>query len=186
MISIAWKQKVQLNDEAAEAHRRAHQLPQTFSRMVLDKKENPKSADEIESQHSLPRPLAEQYSNIAPFFLYLRKIRDRVIHGGGGFGHIFDTERGFCVDPKIFPFSEFKGWRSNCFYNENIVSILPWIADTISRTINACNGLVQTFASIIQLPPDLAPGHFVFVRGPHNESLVEVLKVGAGGTPFWA
>ena len=185
MISIVWKEKVKLNDASAEAYRHAHQLPRRFSSMVLDSNESPKSADEIEKQYVLPRPLAEQYSKAAQFFLHLRKIRDRVIHGGGGFGHIFETERGFCVNPKIFPFCEFDGWHPEHFYNENIASVLPWVAHTISQTIGTCDRLVQTFASIIQLPPDLAPAHFVFVRGPHNEALVEVVSIRAGGTPWW-
>jgi hypothetical protein len=86
MISIIWKERVRLSDESAEDYRRGHPLPKTFSRMVLNDKERPKTVDEIENQYGLPRPLAEQYANIGPFFSRLRRVRDNVVHGGSGFG----------------------------------------------------------------------------------------------------
>jgi hypothetical protein len=185
MISVIWKKKVQLHDESAEAYRRSHPLPETFSKMVLENKKRLKTADEIEKQYGLPRSLAEQYASIAPFFSRLRQVRDDVIHRGSGFGHVFETERGFCVSPKALPFSSFDGWRPEHYDNENIVSVLPWIADTILQTIDACNRLTVAFASVIQLPPEIAPGYFIFVRGPHNQALVELLQVNAGASPWW-
>jgi hypothetical protein len=185
MISIIWQKKVKLLDESAENYRRGHSLPETFSKIVLQDKQRLKSADEIERQYRLPRRLAEQYANLTPFFLQLRDLRNRVVHGQGGFGMIFDTERGFCIDPKSPPFSSFTGWRPEHRYNENLSSALPWIADTILKTIDACNSLMKTFASIIQLPPEIAPGYYVFVRGPYNEALAEVLGVHSGASPWW-
>lgn len=41
-ISAIWKKRVQLDDESDEVYRRAHPLPETFSRIVLDNKERPK------------------------------------------------------------------------------------------------------------------------------------------------
>ena len=185
MISIIWRERVKLLDESAETYRRGHQLPETFSKVALQDKESFKSADEIERQYRLPRLLAEQYASLGPFFLQLRDLRNRVVHGGSGIGWIFTTERGFCIDPKSPPFSSFKGWRPEHHYNENLTSVLPWIANMILQTINACNSLMSTFASIIQLPPEIAPGYYVFVRGPHNEALAEVLQVHSGALPWW-
>jgi len=153
--------------------------------MVLDNKERPKTADEIESRYRLPRPLAEAYAATGQFFAQLRLVRDKVIHGGGAFSDIFDTERGFCVSPKVFPFDSFPSWRSEHYYNENIVSVLPWIADTIFQTIGACNRIVATLTSIIQVPPDIAPGYAIFIRGPHNDALVNLLRVHEGASPWW-
>jgi hypothetical protein len=56
---------------------------------------------------------------------------------------------------------------------------------TAVSTIEACNGLMTTFASIIKLPPEIAPGYKVFVCGPHYEALAEVLKVQSGASPWW-
>jgi len=185
MISIIWQKKVKLLDKSAEAYRRGHKLPETFSKVVLQDKQGLRSADEIERQYGLPKQLAEQYAILAPFFLELRDVRNRIIHGGSGLGWIFDTDRGFCVNPKVPPFSSFRGWRPEHQYNENVSSVLPWIADTILQTISACNSLMSTLASIIRLPPEIAPGYYVFVRGPHNEALAEVLAVHSGASPWW-
>jgi hypothetical protein len=180
MIGSLWKTRVRLFDEQAEALRRAHSLPKTFSKVVLHEKERLRNAVEIEAKFGLPKPMAEQYECIGPFFSELRRIRDRIVHGGTGFGMIFETELGFCVDPKAQPFNTFENWRPEHYYNENIASVLPWVADTILKTIDACNSLINVFASVVQLPPPIAPGYAVFVRGYHNEALVEVLAIHSG------
>lgn len=130
--------------------------------------------------------MCEEYANIAPFFFQLRNVRDNVVHGVAGVGVIFETERGFCVNPKAAPFSSFDGWRTDHYYSENLASLLPWVASTIVQTIDACGSLMDTFASVIQLPPEIAPGYRVFVRGPHTEALAELLQVHAGTSPWWA
>jgi hypothetical protein len=186
MISIIWlRKKVHLLDESAETYRQAHPLPETFSKIVLEDKQSLRSADAIQGQYGLPRPLAEQYAKVAPFFSHLRDLRDRIVHGGSDIGPIYDTARGFCVNPKSLPFSSFEGWRTEHYFNENLTSVLPWIANVIVRTIEACNCLMTTFATIIQLPPDIGPGYRVFVRGPHNNALAEVLRVHSGASPWW-
>jgi len=185
MISVMWRDKVLLHDKTADDYRRGHALPETFSKVVLQDKGSLKSADVIEAQYRLPRPLAEQYANRAPFFLELRDLRNRVVHGGTGFKAIYDTERGFCVNPKSPPFASFNGWIPDHNYNDTLASILPWIADLILQTMNACTSLMSTFASVIQLPPEIAPGYRVFVRGPHTEALAELLQIHSGASPWW-
>jgi hypothetical protein len=185
MIAETWYSKVQLNDSDAERRRRASKLPETFSRVVLLDKKVPRTVAEIENKFGLPKQLAEQYAKIAPFFLRLRNVRDDVVHRGKSVGLVFDTERGFCVNPKVPPFSLFTAWQQGHYYNENLVSLLPWIADTVMQTIDACNSLMMAFGSVIALPPEVAPGYTIFVRGPHNESLVELLNVRSGASPWW-
>ena len=69
--------------------------------------------------------------------------------------------------------------------NENLVSILPWVAYIVLRTIEACNSLMSTFASVIRLSSEITPGLHVFVRGPCNEALLEVLQIHSGASPWW-
>jgi hypothetical protein len=185
MMAWIWKNTVRLKNESAETFRRAHSLPKTFSKMVLKEKEQLRTAAEIETQFGLPKLMAEQYERVGPFFSELRRIRDKIVHGGNGFGMIFDTERGFCVDPKGPPFSTFENWRPEHYYNENIASVLPWIADTILKTIDACNSLMSAFGTAVQLPPPIAPGYAVFVRGYHNETFAELLSIQSGGSAWW-
>ena len=185
MMAWIWKNRVHLNDERAEAFRRAHPLPKTFSKMVLHEKEQVRSAEDIEAQFGLPKAMAEQYERVAPFFAELRRIRDRIVHGGSGFGMIFETEHGFCVDPKKHPFNTFENWRPEHYHNDNIASVLPWIADTILRTIDACSSLMTAFGAVVKLPPPIAPGYMVFVRGYHNETFAELLSIDSGGSVWW-
>ena len=44
---------------------------------------------------------------------------------------------------------------------------------------------MAAFGKVIQLSPEIAPGYLVYVRGPHTDALVEVLKVHSGGSPWW-
>jgi hypothetical protein len=185
MISILWRDRVKLLDDAAEARRRSRSLPETFSKLVLEDKRELRTASEIRERFGLPEPLAERYASIAPFFSRLRDTRDAIVHSGSESGHLFDTERGFCVDPTTPPFSFFEEWRQEHRHNENLVSVLPWVAHVILGTIDACNGLVDTFASVIKFPPEIAPGYGVYVRGPHSDALREVLRVDTGGAPWW-
>jgi hypothetical protein len=185
MIASVWKTRVQLFDKSSEAHRRAHSLPKTFSKMVLHEKGRLRTAAEIEAKFHIPKPMAERYELIAPFFSELRRVRDRIVHSGSSFGMIFDTERGFCVDPKREPFSTFGNWRPEHYYNDNIASVLPWIADTILKTIGACSGLIEAFASVIPLPPPIAPGYMIFVRGYHNDVFAQLLSIDSGGPVWW-
>jgi hypothetical protein len=185
MISITWANKIQPHNAEAEQLRKRTKLPDTFSKMVLVDKKQPRTPAEMEQKYGIPKPLAEEYANLTPFFSRLRAVRDNVVHGRKGIGHVFETERGFCIIPKLPPFSQFTGWRQEHSYNENIASVLPWIADVILQTIDACNKLMGAFARVAAFPAEIAPGYRVFVRGPHNPALAQVLDVHHGGSPWW-
>jgi hypothetical protein len=185
MTSIIWTGRVRLREPVAEARRIAGRLPKTFSKVILRDKKQLRSPVEIAEEFGLPTKLAEAYAGGAPFFSRLRDNRDDVIHGLKKTGYVFVTERGFCVNPKEPPFSSFEGWRPEHRYNENIVSLLPWVAETILGTIHTCNHLLSTFASIIEFPPEIAPGYQVFVRGPYAECFASVLQVNSGASPWW-
>lgn len=100
---------------------------------------------------------------------------------------IFTTEKGFCVSPTERPFVEFYKSRSNLQdnFNGNIVSLLPWLADIVFTTIQACNEITHSFASVVLLPPDIAPGYKIFVRDPSNHAMIDLLKIHNGASPWW-
>lgn len=185
MISTIWTKRVQLLDLAADKRRRAAKLPETFSKVVLCKKKNLRPPEEIEREFAIPANVAAAYAAAAPFFLWVREHRNDVLHGLATRGTIFVTEKGYCVDPKVQPFSSFDGWQPQHYYNTNIVSLLPWLAEVVHGTIRACTGLVEAIASVIKFPPKLAPSYRVFVRGPYASSLASVLQVRCGATPWW-
>lgn len=184
-ISRLWKDNVRLNDLELEKFRRGHKLPDSFSRMTLRDKQAIRTAEEIERDFGLPSVLATEYANHAEFFCQLRNTRDAIVHGGNRIGLIFPTERGFCVDSREAPFSLFVTWHDTHRYNENLVSVLPWVASVVLNTINACNRLMLVVASVIKFPPEIAPGYRVFVRGPSTPALFNVLQIHEGGSPWW-
>jgi hypothetical protein len=184
IIRTIWK-RVRLHDATAdERRRRASALRKSFGDMVI-RDTQPQSAADIEARYALPPALAQQYEKVAQFFVELRSAREKVVHGGSDVGFIFETERGFCVNPRFPPFSSFKGWKPEHYYNENIVSILPWVGHIVLQTINACNCMMNVFASVIQLPPEIAPGYHIYVRGPHTDAVAEAVRIHNGASPWW-
>ena len=66
------------------------------------------------------------------------------------------------------------------------MSIVPWLAEIVWRTVETCNGIVFSFASVLLFPPDVAPGYRIFSRGPCNSALSEVVRVREGGGVWWS
>jgi hypothetical protein len=185
MMAKVWHGRIRLLDPNAESIRKQRKLPSRFSTLCLkEEKSAVRTIEEIEHRFGLPRKMAEQYAAAAPFFLELRRMRDGIVHSGTNFNPIFDTERGFCVGPKTAPFDTFD-WQSHHLYNENLVSLLPWLSNMVLRTIGTCTNLMAAFASLISLPEELVPGYRVFVRGSNNAALIEVLEVQNGKPPWW-
>lgn len=182
-ISLIWHQRIRLRDDYAERHRRGRPLPRTFSDIVL-RGGIPKTAAEIEGHYHLPAALACKYAEATSFFSRLRGARDRIVHSGGSPPMVFVTEKGFCVSPSHGPFKSFDGWGDS-WYNEHLVSLVPWVADVVAQTIRVSGEMVQTLASFIQFPAEIAPGYHIFIRDPTMKYLVEMLGVHGGASPWW-
>jgi hypothetical protein len=145
---------------------------------------SPRSVEEMEQKFGLPRTMAERYVQAIPFFVELRELRTGIVHGGTELDHIFDTERGFCIrkDSRLLRAIPCKFSHE---YNENLVSVLPLLSAVIVQTISTCTSLVEAFASLIPLPEEIAPSYHVFVRGPNTSTLLEILEIHNGGSPWW-
>jgi hypothetical protein len=185
IIARIWQTRVRLKDPEAERIRRARALPETFSKIVLRNKDMLRSPGEIANDFHLPANMASAYAAHAPFFAQLRTMRDSIVHGGKVVGHVFATPRGFCVSPTEAPFRSFHGWTQSYQYNENLSSLLPWVGWVVLETIGACNSLVNELARSIELLPEIAPGYNVYVRGPSNVAVIDILKVHQGSNPWW-
>jgi hypothetical protein len=183
-ISALWNKHITLNDAAAERLRKKIPLPDTFRRVVMQDGQL-RTAEAIAEKFALPTAVAEQYARYTPLFLALRSARDAIVHSGKSLDMIFSTEKGFCVDPKIKPFSEFN-WTEAHWYNPNIVSLYPWIAHIVFEALGACTDLMGAFAASIQLPPEIAPGYRVFLRDPSNTALLELNDVSDGKRVWWS
>jgi len=185
IISRIWSNYVRMKNPEEEKLRRSRKLPDTFSKMILRDKNILKNSNDIQQQYGIPKVLAKEYANSAVFFVDLRDMRDQIVHGGSARTTIFNTEKGFCVSSTDKPFNKFNGWDESHRYNNNLYSILPWIANIIIQTISSCNNLMNALASCVLFPPEIAPGYRVFVRGPATKSLYEVLEISKGNSPWW-
>jgi hypothetical protein len=183
LIMKLWK-GVTLADAEAELKRKGQSLPETFSKMCLQDKARPYTAEEIQTKFGLPLIMAQQYVQAEPFFSTLRDIRNGIVHSGSGIEMIFETERGFCI-PKDSRLIQDIPYSQSAAYNENLVSLMPWLAELVTKTITTCTEIVAAFASIIQMAEELAPGYRVFVRNPSSSALVELLAIKEGGSPWW-
>jgi hypothetical protein len=112
------------------------------------------------------------------------RVADGIIHGGSSVELIYVTEKGFCVDPRSKYYNGFP-WKPEHYYNPNIVSLRPWIANIVLRTIEACLEIMFSLASEIPFPAAIAPGHQVFIRDPANKALIQLLEVDQGNLVWW-
>lgn len=186
VVAWIWGHVVQLHDPAMEGLRKQNKLPPTFSKMVLAN-EKIRSSDELQTKYAISPQLAQAYFEIAPFFVGIRRFRDQIVHLGKDPKMLFSTERGFCIPKTAFGFGELPFWKPEHEENQNLRSLLPLLAHVVLGTINSCNALVTSLVADLQLPPPIAPGHRVFVRGPHNQALIWLMDVANGSTaPWWS
>jgi hypothetical protein len=185
VIAHFWNDRVKLADSAAEKLRQKNKLhKERFIRVVLDG-ERPRTAQEITERYGLPPAVSEMYVKYTPFFMSLRKMRERIIHGGSSVDMIFVTEKGFCINPNSRYFSDFS-WKPEHYYNSNLVSLRPWTANIVLRTIEACSEIMFSLASVIPFPEPVAPDYHVFIRDPSNEALLRLLDVDKGDLVWWS
>lgn len=145
----------------------------SFAKVVLQGDYN-RSADEIAAKWNLPEPLAAFYAEQAEFFRWVRDFRVAVTHHGKGPSPIFITDRGLAVSTRDYPFDALEIWCDANLQQPNALgSVRSLVGYLISGTLVA----LETFAHVlakVQLPPDIAPGYRVWVRGPNLNRLKEM------------
>lgn len=185
-LARLWNDRFRLTDDAADLLKRTHKLPASFSKIVRVNDGVFRTAGQIEERYAIPPVVAQAYEKSASFFAALRASRDAIVHGGASLHDFYVTEKGICVARDAKPFTTFAGWRQVSDGQEALVSIVPWLAEIVWRTVETCNGIVFSFASVLLFPPDVAPGYRIFSRGPCNSALSEVVRVREGGGVWWS
>jgi len=181
-VSEIWNKRVRFPNDPDGAKR--PKLPPTFSKVVLDNGQI-RTAEQIAQRFGVPEVLAQRYAADAATFAHFRTWRDRIVHGGSSVDMVFITEKGFCVSPSHPAFSDFP-WADAHHYNEAIVSLLPWVANIIGRTVDTCTGLMASLASVVAFPAEVAPGYRIFLRDPVNPELAAIQRVLDGESVWWA
>lgn len=178
VIAALWD-TVRLNDQNIPKRH----LPKSFRKMVL-KDGKVMASDDICDAYGIPKQLADYYSRAASFFAVLRQYRDNIIHHGKTPEMIFLTERGFAVSKETEPFASFNVWQQGQIQPNGLASIRPVLAHVVIETVKSCEDFARTIQSIIRFPPDIAPGFRLFLRGYHNEELIQLESVKAN-SQWW-
>lgn len=157
-------QKIWSRFQYIDSDKKTKKLKSTFSKMLYENN-NLSSSEEIAEKYMLPQPLAEFYCRHGVFFDWLRSYRDRISHGGSNIQGLYITEVGFAVSTKDHPFNVLDIWNSTTLQNNGLGSVRTLIAHVILSTLGALDDFATTIESLMQLPPDIAPNHDIYVRG---------------------
>jgi hypothetical protein len=185
IVAYIWNNQIKINDKSKEELRKRIHLPTVFSKIVLRDKKEIRSTDEIIEKYGIPFEMASTYWEMAHFFSEIRDARDSIVHGGYKINMIFETEKGYCVNPAIRPFMNFVKWKKEDYYNKNLVSLMPWVASVVNQTMEACNSMITALDSLIVFLPEIAPNMKVFYRGKSAISLMELQEIHKGASPWW-
>ena len=174
LIARVWSRRVRLLDPIAEARRKGHTLPPSFSKIVLRDKQHVRAAEEIVTVFGLSPRLAGAYAGTGAFFCGLREVRDAIVHGGKSVDMIFVTDQGLGVHRDLPALRTFGLSLQPQEGTTNVVPLMPLVAHVVFGTLAACDGIIDALAQDVQFPPELAPGYWVFLRGFHNEALLRL------------
>ena len=189
MFHGIWCDRVKLLDQDREKLKKSRQPPRKLSKLVLNG-DKERTAEEIQGLFAFPLPLATSFALLGKKLSRTRAIRDRIVHGTGAIGHVFITEKGLMVSDTDWPYNQFQ-WKDHHKYNENLVSLKPWIANEVHETMQACTSILQSLVSCVDFGPDVFPNHVAFVRSPQSVELLDLLSAVTGdqstiaNSAFW-
>ncbi|MCM0756717.1 hypothetical protein M7784_15900 [Desulfovibrio aminophilus] len=128
--------------------------------------------NEMILKYKIEDGLADCYAKHAKFFLWVRDIRDKIIHSPKNFDLIFAGEEGFSVLTRNRLFSDIEIWNEiNTLRPNSLGSVKSLTAYIINKLMLMLDDFFSYFESNYQLPPDIAPKHNLFSCSPHIHHL---------------
>jgi hypothetical protein len=149
-------------------------LPASFRKMVLAEGRR-QTPEELSARYGLPLAIADVYVRHAEMFLQIRKFRDQIIHGGRPNDIIFRGEGCYQVQRRLGPFRDLDIWEDAEVEPNEIVPLMPILAQIIHGTFLACEDFAHCWSARIILPAASVPNMQLFVRGYFNEHLIAAL-----------
>jgi hypothetical protein len=160
------------------------EMPQSFASVVLSG-DKPQHVATLVEKYGLPEPLARCYANAAAFFAVLKELRDGILHGGQDGPRVLVADRGFIIDRAAKPFADLGVWDERSFFNDHSASLRPVLAHVVLRAVSICSEFASVLEQIFRFPGPCAPGYAVFMRGPHNQAVIDAMKA-LGDDPWWS
>lgn len=150
-------------------------LKPTFSKMVLSNNKL-STAEEIAERFQIPMPLADFYRRNGVFFSWLRSYRDKISHGGNSIHSLYMMDDGFAISTEVEPFKNLHIWDYADLKPNGLGSVRSVVSYAILNTLHALEDFSSAIQSIMQLPPDIAPNHEVYIRGENLGVLLELYE----------
>jgi hypothetical protein len=153
-----------------------NQLPRSFADIALHAGD-PVPSEELEERYGLTPELSNFYNRAANDFSSIKSYRDDIIHNGRRVDFLFWTEKGYAVSKDQEPFCDFDIWESDYDLPNNLAPIWPPLAYTAYVTLETLIGYFRALAKDINLPPKLAPGYQVYLRGHYLNNLTKLSDI---------
>jgi len=134
------------------------------------------AAEEIAKRFLIPTPLAEFYHRNGQFFSWLRSYRDKIAHGGNSIRSLYIMEDGFAISTENEPFKGLQIWETTELKPNGLGSVRSVVSYAILNTLNVLEDFSSVIQSVMQLPPDIAPAHNVYIRSDNLGILLELHK----------
>ena len=152
-------------------------LPKSFADVILHKDAILSSTD-IQRKYDMLPAIADWYVKQASFFLCLRSLRDRIVHGGiNAVEMLFVTERGFAINRGQEPYCNLYQWTVDCDLPNSLVPLRPVLCNVIRKVRDVCDSFAAVVQGVGKFPGDLAPSLKFFSRGCHDNELSNVDRV---------
>lgn len=158
-------------------------LPEKLSKFIL---KGGQSADigNISKKYDLPYDFVELYTHQASFFIQIRKLRDRIIHGSRqNLQTIFEMPKGYGFSKSQVPFSEFHEIK-NKQVDGNIASLIPLLGHIIKVIFQSCNRLIELLFKKYNFLPEISPQNLLISRQPYNY-YIKIFLEDTGHPPIW-
>jgi hypothetical protein len=139
-------------------------LKDTFSRMVLTNNQL-LTAEEIADKYSLPATLAEFYERQSKFFVWIRKYRDQISHGGKSLDSIYILDDGFAVSTERHPFSGLHIWDITTLKPNGLGSLRALLSYIVLNTLYTLEDFPEIIMESIIFPEDISSNNNVYLRG---------------------
>ncbi|MCF6255928.1 MAG: hypothetical protein L3J98_14015 [Gammaproteobacteria bacterium] len=154
-------------------------LKTTFSKIVFFNNKL-STSQEIADRYLVPQLLADFYHRSGEFFQWLRAYRDKISHAGNSIESLYILEDGFAVSTEVEPFKGLSIWDKTEVKPNNLGSVRALISYTVLNTLYVLEDFGSVIQSVMQLPPDVAPEHHIYIRGENMEVLHDLHKYTEG------
>ncbi|MCB2160678.1 hypothetical protein KQH40_01175 [bacterium] len=153
----------------------AKTLPDSFARMVLSGN-NLLSVDEIVEKYSIPKGIAQIYSDYGNFFRNCRDVRDQVVHYGKKIESVHIKDGMAFVDVTRHPFNKFSCWESEKIDDNNLGELQIFLKYLLNQVMDYLEALAIALNTSYSQQAIIHPEWKMYVCHPLFPVIKEILE----------